>query len=68
MNTRAGISATIRLNLDKRSVKYGRLADNLISGLESIGGFIESMMHIGFLLVIFFQERLFKSSFMRHLY
>lgn len=46
-------------------VIYGRVADTIFSGLEQIGGFMESLMHIGFLLVFFFQERLFKSSFIR---
>jgi hypothetical protein len=44
------------------------VADNIFTGLESVGGFYESISHIGFLLVFFFQERLFKSSFLRQLY
>ncbi|TNV85024.1 hypothetical protein FGO68_gene16794 [Halteria grandinella] len=63
-----GIVAQLNLRLDQKYAIYGRVADNLISGLESIGGFYESMMHIGFLLVFFFQERLFKSSFLKQLY
>lgn len=45
-----------------------RLADTLFSGMEVIGGFVESLMHIGILIVFFFQERLFKSTFMRQIY
>lgn len=47
---------------------YMRNADTLFSGMEAIGGFFESLMHIGLLVVFFFQERLFKSSFMRQIY
>jgi len=54
--------------LDQKYVIYGRVADNIFGGLEAIGGFYESILHIGFLLVFFFQERLFKSSFLRALY
>lgn len=60
--------ATVRVILDKKRVIYGRVADNLFSAMESVGGFHESLMHIGFMLVCFFQERLFKSSFLRQLY
>ena len=45
-----------------------RVADTIFSGLESIGGFFESISHIGFMCVFFFQQRLFKSSFLRQLY
>ncbi|TNV74197.1 hypothetical protein FGO68_gene741 [Halteria grandinella] len=62
------IRAQVRLKLDQKMVIYGRVADTIFSGLEQIGGFMESLMHIGFLLVFFFQERLFKSSFIRQLY
>lgn len=47
---------------------YGRVADTIFTGMEAIGGFFESLMHIGILFVFFFQERLFKSSFLRQLY
>ncbi|TNV84898.1 hypothetical protein FGO68_gene5339 [Halteria grandinella] len=60
--------ASAKIRLDNTQVIYGRVADNLFSALESIGGFHESLMHIGFMAVIFFQERLFKSSFLRQLY
>ncbi|TNV83661.1 hypothetical protein FGO68_gene8648 [Halteria grandinella] len=49
-------------------VIYMRVADNIFSGLESIGGFFESLMHIGAIIVVFFQERLFKGSFLKQLY
>jgi hypothetical protein len=60
--------ASVTIRKDRQSVVYGRVADSVFSGMESIGGFLESLMHIGALLVFFFQERLFKSSFLRQLY
>jgi hypothetical protein len=66
--TTTPVRASIVLALDKRSIYHGRIADNIVKGLESIGGFFESLMHIGLLLVFFFQERLFKSAFIRQLY
>lgn len=45
-----------------------RLVDSVFSGMEAIGGFYESLVHLGILLVFFFQERLFKSAFMRQIY
>lgn len=54
--------------MDQKSVVYGRVAETIFSGLEQIGGFYESLHHIGIMLVFFFQERLFKSSFLRALY
>lgn len=60
--------ATLIVRLDNKSIVYGRLADTLFNALESIGGFYESIRHIGLLAVFFFQERLFKSSFIRQLY
>jgi hypothetical protein len=59
------IRAALSIKLDHRSLLHGRIADSIVAGLESIGGFFESLMHIGLLLVFFFQERLFKSSFIR---
>jgi hypothetical protein len=47
---------------------YGRLADTLFEGLEQIGGFYESLHHIGFMLVFFFSQRLFVSEFINSLY
>jgi hypothetical protein len=54
--------------MDQKRVVFGRVAENLFTGLESVGGFYESMMHIGVMFVFFFQQRLFKSSFMRQVY
>jgi hypothetical protein len=65
---RKPILAQVIVKLDQKLVIYGRLADTVFTGLESIGGFYESVSHIGLLLVFFFQERLFKSSFLRQLY
>lgn len=53
------------VSLDNKQVIYGRVADNIFTALESIGGFFHSVTNIGFVLVWFFQERLFKSSFIR---
>jgi hypothetical protein len=60
--------AAITVRLDQRSVVYGRKADTLFSGLESIGGFFESLMHMSTWFVLIFSERLFVSSFIRQLY
>jgi hypothetical protein len=62
------VMASVKVRLDPKTVIYGRVADTMLSGLEAIGGFNESLMHIGILFVFFFQERLFKSSFMRQVY
>ena len=40
----------------------------MFTALESVGGFNASLMHIGLMIVYFFQERLFKSAFLRQLY
>lgn len=60
--------AAVKMRLDQKYVVYGRLADTIFSGLETIGGFYESLIHIGMVVVFFFQERLFKSSFLRQIY
>ncbi len=62
------VMGRVRVMLDMKAVTYGRVADTIFSALEAIGGFYESLMHIGILFVFFFQERLFKSSFLRQLY
>jgi hypothetical protein len=49
-------------------VIYVRYTQSIFDGLEAVGGFIESLMHIGTISVFFFQVRLFKSSFLRQLY
>ena len=46
--------ASIKLRLDSKSVIYGRVADTLFTALEQIGGFFESLIHIGMVLVYFF--------------
>ena len=60
-----GRVGSVKIKLDQRSVIYGRVSDNIFGGLEAVGGFYESLIHIGMILVFFFQERLFKSSFIR---
>lgn len=65
-NTRALASVTVRL--DSQSQLTGREADTFFNGLESIGGFSESLIHLCTWFVFFFQERLFVSSFIRQLY
>jgi hypothetical protein len=57
--------ADVKIKMGNTSIIYGRVADSLFSGMESIGGFYESLIHMGMLLVAYFQERLFKSSFLR---
>lgn len=56
---------SVKVRMDSKQITYGRVADTIFSGMETIGGFYESLSHVGFLLVFFFQERLFKSSFLR---
>lgn len=63
-----GILASVKIRLDSQHIIYGRVADTIFSGLESIGGFFESLIHIGMVIVIFFQKRLFTRSFLRQLY
>ena len=60
--------ATVKVRLDQKSILFTRKASSIFNGLESIGGFYESLRHIGLLLVIYFRDRLFKSSFLRQLY
>ncbi|CDW83701.1 UNKNOWN [Stylonychia lemnae] len=60
--------ASIQIILDNKSVKYVRLVESIFDVLESIGGFKESVFSIIFLIVAFFQERLFKGSFIKQLY
>ncbi len=54
MSDSSKVWASVTTKKDRQSVVYGRVADSVISGLESIGGFLESLMHIGALLVFFF--------------
>ena len=67
-SSEAKVMGRVRVMLDMKTVTYGRVVDTIFSALEVIGGFYESLMHIGVLFVFFFQERLFKSSFLRQLY
>lgn len=67
-NNASSSIAEVIVRIDQRSVKYQRTTDTVVSGLEAIGGFQESIMHIGFMMVFFFQERLFKGSFLKQLY
>ncbi|TNV83771.1 hypothetical protein FGO68_gene3547 [Halteria grandinella] len=67
-NVKTKVMASVKMRLDSKYIVYGRLADTIFSGLETIGGFYESLIHIGMVVVFFFQERLFKSSFLRQLY
>lgn len=46
--------ASIRVQLDQRRVFYGRVAETFFKGLESVGGFSESVRYIGLLLVCYF--------------
>lgn len=45
---------SLKIRLDPRYVIYTRVADSILSGLEAVGGFYESLMHIGILFVFFF--------------
>jgi len=59
---------SINVRLDTKSVRFERVSDTILTGLQSIGGFYESVMHIGVLLTFFFQERLFKSALLKQIY
>jgi hypothetical protein len=59
---------SVKVVLDSKSVGYGRVSESVLKALEEIGGFSESMMHIGVLMVLFFQRRLFKGAFIKQLY
>ncbi|CDW88989.1 UNKNOWN [Stylonychia lemnae] len=60
--------AAISIHLERKSIKYVRLVENVFDVLESIGGFKESIHSIILIMIIFFQERLFKGSFIKQLY
>jgi hypothetical protein len=42
-NSNEHIVASIKINLDRTKIVYGRVADTIFEGLEQIGGFYESM-------------------------
>jgi hypothetical protein len=46
--------ASVKVSLDSREIIYGRVADTVFSGLETCGGFYESIIHIGMIFVFFF--------------
>lgn len=68
LNPASKVLSSVKVRLDQKEIIYGRVADTIFSGLESCGGFFESLIHIGMVIVFFFQERLFKRSFLRQLY
>ena len=68
VSSKTNTMASIKVRLDQKQVLFMRKADTVFSGLESIGGFYESISHIGLVLVFYFRDRLFKSSFLRQLY
>ena len=68
MNTASKNLASIKVRLDQKTVLFTRKADTIFNGLESVGGFYESLSHIGLLLVFYFRDRLFRSSFLRQIY
>jgi hypothetical protein len=47
------IVASVKIVLDRKKIVYGRVADTVFMGLESIGGFYESIHIIGHVLVFF---------------
>ena len=65
MDPTTNVLATVNVRLDTKSVVYGRVSESLLKALEAMGGFLESMMLIGTVLVIFFQKRLFKGAFIK---
>lgn len=54
MDSSSRAMASFQIRLDQKSVIYGRVASTIFTGLESIGGFLESLMHIGVMVVFFF--------------
>ncbi|TNV85152.1 hypothetical protein FGO68_gene10495 [Halteria grandinella] len=67
-DAQTAVRAHIKIRMDQKKIIYGRVAQTVVSSLESIGGFQESLMHIGLFFVFFVQERMFKSSFIKELY
>lgn len=64
-NMPASTIASVKVRQDLKSYIYIRRADTIFNGLESVGGFYESLKHIGILIVFYFRDRLFTSSFLR---
>ena len=60
--------ARIQIKLDRKLIKYGIIVENFVHLIEMIGGFYHSIHTICFFLVIFFQERMLKSSFFKQIY
>eukprot|EP00347_Sterkiella_histriomuscorum_P010637 403375507 len=60
--------AQITVQMNKRTLKYVRQVEHLFDVVESIGGFKESLHSIVFIMIVFFQERLFKGAFLKQLY
>jgi hypothetical protein len=45
---------SVKIKLDPGIAIYGRVTHSLFNGLESVGGFYESLIHIGLLFVFYF--------------
>lgn len=65
INPATRVIANLKVQVSSKNILYARKADTIFSGLESIGGFYESIRYIGLMLVIYFRDRLFHSSFLR---
>jgi hypothetical protein len=53
-NQQSKVLLSVQVRFDQKYIIFGRLADTIFSGLETIGGFYESLIHIGMVLVFFF--------------
>lgn len=54
MSDQTRVVASINLKQHAKTVVYFRNADSIFSGMEAIGGFYESLLHIGIVMVAFF--------------
>jgi hypothetical protein len=54
LNHQTRVMASVKVSLDSREIIYGRVADTVFNGLETCGGFYESIIHIGMIFVFFF--------------
>ena len=58
----------IDFKLDRTAVRYVRIVETVFGIMEKIGGFKETVFSVIGLMVVFFQERLFKGAFLKQLY
>ena len=65
INTNTLAVASVRIKMDYATAVHGRDTQTFFSGLAHVGGFAICLYIIGYILVFFVQEKLFKGSFLR---